>query len=123
MWVDNVPLIFFVASNWFFKMIFFIKMFCLKWDWTKNLIFMRFYVHCFVIATYGSFNDFIMIVWFDTNILSWFLAKMRKRSYVESNEAFHKVCNIEWVNAKLTLSWKAYVNELSNVEIELKNSC
>ena len=76
------------TSNWFHEMVFFIRMFCLKWDWMGKLVFMIFHVNCFVVATCGCFNGFLMIVWVGTNMLRWLLAKMRKRSYVKFNDAF-----------------------------------
>ena len=62
MLLDNVPSMCVTASNWFLEIIFFVEMFFLKWDWIKNLAFMRFYINWFVAVIYGCFNGFLMIV-------------------------------------------------------------
>ena len=63
---------------------------------------MRFCVNCYVDATYGYFNGFLIIAWVRTNMLRSYWIEMTKGNYVKLNDAFCNVCKLVWaINVEL----------------------
>ena len=105
-WVDNIPPSVLLLPTNFLKWFSLLKCLTLHEIELSTLFVWKFYVNWLVMVTCGCFNSFLMIVRVGTNMLRWFLVEMRKRTYVEFNEAFFQCL-------QNSLSYKSWiVNEL-----------